>query len=172
LQCLAKLVGSELHILEIGFADGFSENSGDFAVAYVALSLQLVNLTAGKIEPRQRVSGELADVPRGDQRKLEFRAQWTGDRSHLRDGVSLSQCIFHKIGGANMQDIESGNLIEPFFEVVQADDRSSLVWPISADTAERNHVLHAVLFDRGGKGLNDLFCAGEIVVDRGIGREH
>ncbi len=71
-QRRSNLVVGSLNVPQIGFADGFADNGGDFVVVEIALALKFLRLLAAEVESQKSVGGCGSDVASGNHGKFQI----------------------------------------------------------------------------------------------------
>ena len=110
-QSRAQLFVRQLDILEARLADGFADDGRSFGHIQVALAEEFVCLLALKLGVKKEFRNCSSDVLRGDHRDFEIGPQGASTLAHGLNRVHLRECVFHKVAGAQMQDVGPFNTI-------------------------------------------------------------
>ncbi len=130
------MVVRHLAILKIRLADGFTNNRGGLGHADIPLPQQFARLATAEVEPEQRLGGRSADVACGNHGELQVRTERAGSEAHHFDNADLRESVLHEVGGAQVQNVQSSDAIEPLLELMQAYDGAGFVRLVRADATE------------------------------------
>jgi hypothetical protein len=143
-----------------GFADGLAYDACGFVHGNVALAVEFLDGTGGKVAGDEASGGVVGDVFSGDPGHGGVGGHCAGQGAGSAERRQAEEKILHEIGGTQVQDVEAGDAVELLFLIMQADDGAGAVCVLRADAAEVDGEGHTSLKDCGGEEIGDAVLMG------------